>query len=361
MMATQEKSVKNCTIEELKAELMARGVYQALAENHLKLIENKMFPGSDEFIARMKKICDSPKGNSDQSLRHIKDIDLITEAETFALEILLTFGIDNRLDWYEIKSKSIQQNTSCVAGICFRGDLIDNGEGWFRLNVESYASKFKVAPSERFSHQPVVSGYFATGVLVGNNLIATAGHVAKKSKEKELAFVFGYRMLSSYSPVLKIPKDAVYYADNIIYGDDDQRNEGSDWALVKLESDVIGQEIARLSAHSSDITLKHPVYVIGYPNRLPLKYAGGAKVCRNADKHYFGANLDTYAYNSGSPVFNGETHEVEGIAFENPDESDLVFNRIKQGSVSRVLCDNCSQGYVKCIRVSKFIDILDKL
>jgi V8-like Glu-specific endopeptidase len=46
---------------------------------------------------------------------------------------------------------------------------------------------------------------------------------------------------------------------------------------------------------------------------LPLKVAENAFVRDNSNSSYMTCNLDTYGGNSGSPVFNSETHEVEGI------------------------------------------------
>ncbi|MCP4151268.1 MAG: trypsin-like peptidase domain-containing protein, partial [bacterium] len=55
-----------------------------------------------------------------------------------------------------------------------------------------------------------------------------------------------------------------------------------------------------------------PVYVIGHPVGLPLKYSPGAKVS-DTRAAYFSADLDIYSCNSGSPVFNSTDHTVVGI------------------------------------------------
>jgi hypothetical protein len=52
---------------------------------------------------------------------------------------------------------------------------------------------------------------------------------------------------------------------------------------------------------------------MGLPSGLPLKLAGGASVSNNQPAAFVVANLDTYGDNSGSPVFNAATQEVEGI------------------------------------------------
>jgi hypothetical protein len=46
---------------------------------------------------------------------------------------------------------------------------------------------------------------------------------------------------------------------------------------------------------------------------LPAKFASDASVRDNQYRAVFTANLDAYPGNSGSPVINSSTHEVEGI------------------------------------------------
>ena len=52
--------------------------------------------------------------------------------------------------------------------------------------------------------------------------------------------------------------------------------------------------------------------MLGHPSGLPMKYTGGAKAFEIED-NYFTTNLDSFGGNSGSPVFNAKTLEVEGI------------------------------------------------
>jgi hypothetical protein len=72
-----------------------------------------------------------------------------------------------------------------------------------------------------------------------------------------------------------------------------------------------------------------PLFVIGHPNGLPTKFADGAQVRGNAHKDFFVANLDTYGGNSGSPVFNAVSLEVEGILVRG--ENDFVRRGGVQG------------------------------
>ncbi len=56
-----------------------------------------------------------------------------------------------------------------------------------------------------------------------------------------------------------------------------------------------------------------PLVMVGHPSGLPQKIAGGARVRDNSASSHFVANTDSYGGNSGSPIFNELTSEVEGI------------------------------------------------
>ena len=53
--------------------------------------------------------------------------------------------------------------------------------------------------------------------------------------------------------------------------------------------------------------------------------AAGANIRKSVHRNFFVANLDTYAGNSGSPVFNTDTGLIEGILVRG--EQDFVFTQ----------------------------------
>jgi len=61
--------------------------------------------------------------------------------------------------------------------------------------------------------------------------------------------------------------------------------------------------------------------------------------------HYFTANLDVYAGNSGSPVFNRSTGKVEGIVIQGAE--DFVYNEKEQCMQSQQLSDDRMNTYEK--------------
>ena len=202
--------------------------------------------------------------------------------------------------------------------------------------------------TEPFRKQPICTLPIGAGFLVAPDIVATAAHcvyVENKTrnvldgKRKNLRFVFGFQMQDS-SKLQPEESFEVYEADQIFDpGYDYKDGKAIDWALVKLKKPVNGHPIVTLR-HDGKVSDKQALHVVGHPAGLPLKHTGGGKVQQNSPSkedqgeknffaHNFIYNLDTYGGNSGSPVFNSQTHVVEGIhvAFNFPEgESDFRDN-----------------------------------
>jgi V8-like Glu-specific endopeptidase len=68
-------------------------------------------------------------------------------------------------------------------------------------------------------------------------------------------------------------------------------------------------------------------------------------------KNYFTANLDTYAGNSGSPVFNKNTGKVEGIIIQGAE--DFFYNEENNCIKSQRRSNSHSESYEKVMRITK--------
>ena len=142
---------------------------------------------------------------------------------------------------------------------------------------------------------------------MAEEVIATAAHFVNEKNLMDIRFVFGYFMQDSITPIIKVPNENIYKGVEI-----PQRvhNPDGDWVLVKLDRKVSDREIARLS--NKRVFYEQPIYIIGYPCGLPLKFAPGA-IVENYTDSYFRTDLDIYSSSSGSPVFCAQTHEIIGI------------------------------------------------
>ncbi len=260
---------------------------------------------------------------------------------------------DNRKDWYEITDEKIKKDAKSIAIIFTKNGIIDKGNGYSTLKTNNYGKLFDLCKNERFRDQPVAAVPYFTGFLVKENIIATVGHCVNERNVTYLRFIFGFKMLAPSTPVIEVPGKNIYNGIKLMKSK--YQHNGADWALVKLDRNVTGQEAVTLSR--CETSCNQPVHAIGHPCGLPLKYAPGGCVCENKNKDYFTSDLNMYSGNSGSPVFNSNTHEVMGIAARGYSQDFKLENNC-WASIDRSGPNR--QEEVHCTRVSEFINILDK-
>jgi hypothetical protein len=115
--------------------------------------------------------------------------------------------------------------------------------------------------------------------------------------------------------------DSVYSCREIVASDKEE-----DWALIRMDRATSGRAFFHVRAEGEP-ALGTTVTLLGYPRGIPLKIGEG-KVVANVhsdEKIYFEADLDAFGGNSGGPVVNAKTLELEGILevafgeFESPE------------------------------------------
>lgn len=211
------------------------------------------------------------------------------------------------MDLYEIEEEYVRKNILSIAAVCTKTDLIPCGKGFSQLGTVNFGETFNLCQSEPFFDQPIGAGPMCTGVLVAEDVIATAAHFVNEKNLIDVCFVFGLVMQDPGTPITKLPDENIYKGVEILHR---VHNPECDWVLVKLDRKVPDRGIATLSKNK--VFHEQPVYILGHPCGLPLKLAPGAYV-EDYTESYFKSDLDIYSSNSGSPVFCAQTHEVIGI------------------------------------------------
>ncbi len=217
------------------------------------------------------------------------------------------YGEDDRLEYYEVQSPAVRQLADATVALIRKPNLTPNGPTTFIYTVP-FGKSQGLCSDEPFYDQEVAG--FCSGFLVGPDLIVTAGHcISSASTCTNTQFVFDYKLPIAGVNPKSVPSDRVFACKELVHSE--TAFAGADFAVVRLDRPV--QHIQPLPLRrSGEIAKGHPLFVAGYPSGLPLKVAAGADV-REVLLDYFQANLDTYAGNSGSAVFNAVTGEVEGV------------------------------------------------
>lgn len=259
----------------------------------------------------------------------------------------LVYGTDDRVEFYQAPAVA-QDVAGSVVALMDRSWLTQRANGSYDID-DSYELRddLPVCQSEPFRTQPIPGE--CSGVLVGPNTIATAGHCMTGNACSRLRFVFNFRLESPGVVRTNVDEDDVYRCSRVI----SQRTGTTDYALVELDRDVVGHDWLAVRS-AGKVANNASVVLMGHPYGLPLKIAANATVRQNSSSIWFGSNLDSYSGNSGSPVINTTTLQVEGILVRG--NNDFVY---RNGCYESQVCNNGGcPGFEESTRATQFASFI---
>ena len=180
-----------------------------------------------------------------------------------------------------------------------------------------------ICPDEDFADSTSV--HSCTGFLVGKDLIASAGHCFMTESDcAERLVVFGVLNSTVTSKGYKINLTNVYECKEIVASA--FADTSADFSIIRLTKKV--KNIAPLKVRETgSVGISEKVFMLGHPLGMPLMLSNKATVTESLDSNFFRADLDSFVGNSGSPVFNNDTLEVEGILVRGQDDFNLDVSK----------------------------------
>ncbi|MEH6538279.1 MAG: serine protease [Psychroserpens sp.] len=246
--------------------------------------------------------------------------------------------LNPEIEW---QRKILEKNKS-VAIVVEKEKLSKINEQFYQLDIStSLANFYNLCTNVPFKNQPVIG--VGTAFITSRNQMTTAKHVFQRNLEN-YAIVFGYELLNKNGIVEAIVnKKNVYEPISKVYN-----NDYYDVTIIELDRPVnrpiLAWENSKLLEDSTE------VYMIGHPSGIPKKIALNAGIIDNSNSQYFHTTLDSFQGNSGSPVFNRQTHNVIGILVSG--ELDYKYN----GTCNEI--NVCKLPYCKGEKVVRIDNIL---
>lgn len=236
----------------------------------------------------------------------------------------IIFGADNRLEYGQLTSSSqlswaratgalfSEGAVSCAASSCSlstlpltQGQLADGS--WLEL-----------CQGERLRGQP--NGARCTAMLVGPDLVATAGHCIQTQAECEATrVVFGFTAdANGQNAQTTVPSSDVYNCVDLVAQVFDGSPTTDDWALFRVDRAVSGRT-PLTPRHDGMVPSNASLVAIGHPHGVPLKLSSDGQVRDNLPSFpKFSTTLDVSPGNSGSPVIDANTGLLEGVLSSGP-------------------------------------------
>jgi hypothetical protein len=230
------------------------------------------------------------------------------------------YGQDSRTEPFQHSDARLREMAASVAVFVHSQNVTTMGNS---VSLEGYTlnemsemgwlvggANAPMCSNELFTTQPAPG--FCTGFLVKEDVMVTAGHCLQKVPCSETSIVFGFQMNSDNS-LAELTTENVFSCTQVIAQvSPSPENKNLDYAIIKLDRPTGRAGLEYVTEDNPDA--KNDVAVLGHPSGLPMKIASDAFILSNQpDDPFFVTNLDTFGSNSGSPVINTTTYQVEGI------------------------------------------------
>lgn len=278
------------------------------------------------------------------------------EFKRFSENTTAIYGTDER-EFVDVRTSSKVKELSESIAMIVSKEVVDRNVFMTKIfaNPLSDRDGVNLCRDEKFaSHQSVDS---CTGFLIGEDLLASAGHCfTSESDCRNKLIAFNVLAKNEVNDGYKVLSKNIYECKEIVHHGLDNENL-LDYAVIRLKRKVVGRKILKLRSTGS-IGSNDKVFMIGHPLGLPQVQSNNAIVNDLRDPHFFKATLDSFFGNSGSPVFNSKTFEVEGILVRG--EEDFVQDQSLQCYRNQIYNHDTEDG-LRGEVVTKISEILPSL
>ena len=197
------------------------------------------------------------------------------------------------------------------------------------VEAESLGEKLGLCEGERFAELPSLAR--CTGVVVGEDLVMTAGHCMENFAAcRTRVLVFDWRVEDG--AVGPIDESNIYRCDEILTVDTrGYANLHLDYAVVRLDRPV-GPERSAVVIREPVALQDEPVVLVSHPGGVPATIDDGGRVrdSRQGHRDFFVVDTDSFEGSSGGPVFDA-LGQLLGILVRGDDdyESDGDCRRVR--------------------------------
>jgi len=234
----------------------------------------------------------------------------------------MIWGPDTRTDWYGVSDPALRSLAKASVALVDANSVSPAGNNMLRLKTRPLKNAKNLCSGQPFEDQPSEAA-FCSGTLIAPDQVLTAGHCVRIASSetdgrylKEIDFVFGYRLESKTGDPTLIPASQVFTGGRVLRRIENHGTDYWDWAVLQLSTKVppsVAEPVTNWNL--GPVRQAQRVFVIGFPDGMPLKYVPGATVLDPSNSKYFLATVSTFAGNSGSGIYDEASKSLVGIFY----------------------------------------------
>jgi V8-like Glu-specific endopeptidase len=196
-----------------------------------------------------------------------------------------------------------------------------------------------------------------SATLVAPDKLLTAGHCISKHAWDcvQKSYVFDARQdFYTNSKMQYFTEDQIYHCKSVIAHKLDA-NTGMDYAIVQLDRKVSRTPINLYSYEKSEE--KEGIFMIGHPLGLGSMTSDTGAVRSVEDENFYVGAIDSFAGNSGAPVFKSDSLSITGMLVRG--EEDFTWNNEKRCFNFKICGENECRGE-DIIKIERILEEIEQ-